>query len=394
MIKLKYLFLSIGFLLIISGCRAEDKPTVQKIEDIPPPPETITITAVGDFLMHLPVVNSAKKPDGGYDFKPIFSEVAGFLSAPDLTIVNLETRLGGKGFGYSGYPLFNTPEALATDLKTLGVDVVATANNHSLDMGWQGLVNTIDHLEAVGLSHIGTYRNVEESQKVFVTEVKGYKIGILNYAENTNGIPIPKGKEFAVDLINSEKIFKDIAKLNELNVDLIIAYLHFGTEYQRQPNQSQIKLVDDLFKQGVDIVFGNHVHVIQPMEIKQLQNQEVKKQHFVIYSLGNFVSNQEWRYSNCGLIVNVTLEETSGNLMIKDIDYVPVWVHIFNKEGKRNYRVLPVQKALEDYEAGVDTFLTLKDFNKLKEVWQDTTDLISKACPVISPKNVPGGNKI
>ncbi|RYD01942.1 hypothetical protein N752_27865 [Desulforamulus aquiferis] len=142
--------------------------------------------------MHIPVVNSAKTPDGQYDFKPIFSEVAEHLNSADLTIVNLETRLAGKEFGYSGYPLFNTPEALAKDLKDLGVDIVATANNHSLDMGWKGLVNTLDNLESANLCHMGTYRTLEEAQEVFVREVKGCKIGILNYAENTNGIPLPK----------------------------------------------------------------------------------------------------------------------------------------------------------------------------------------------------------
>ncbi|RYD01941.1 hypothetical protein N752_27860 [Desulforamulus aquiferis] len=148
-------------------------------------------------------------------------------------------------------------------------------------------------------------------------------------------------------MIHSNKIFEDIEKLNEQSVDLIIAYLHFGTEYQRQPNQFQIKLVEELFQQGVDIVFGNHVHVIQPMMLKQTITDGLEKQQFVVYSLGNFVSNQDWRYSNCGLIVNVTLEKTPDKLIIKDVDYIPVWVHKFKQDGKLSYRFYQYKRHLK-----------------------------------------------
>lgn len=360
----------------------------------PPPPEKITITAVGDFLMHMPVVQSAQLPDGTYNFKPIFSEVADLLAGADLTIANLETRLAGKAYGYSGYPVFNCPEALAHDMKDLGIDVVTTANNHSMDRGWPGIVNTLDHLRAVGLQPIGTYQNEEASQQVFTTTIKGIKIGILNYAENTNGIPLPNGKEFAVDLMNTPKIYQDIAKLKSQGAEVLVACLHFGTEYQRQPNDFQKKLVDDLLQQGVDVIFGNHVHVIQPMDLKKITTSQGEKEAFVIYSLGNFVSNQSWRYSNCGLMANVELEKVDGQVKVSKADYIPVWVDTYLKNGQKEYRVLPVQRALETYQDKSDPYLTAEDYTKLKEVWQDTTSLISEACPVISPRDLSAGSKI
>ncbi|SHK98029.1 CapA family protein [Desulforamulus aeronauticus] len=360
----------------------------------PAPPETITITAVGDFLMHMPVIRSAQLADGSYDFKPIFSEVKGLLSSSDLTIANLETRLAGKQFGYSGYPVFNCPEDLAYDLKDLGVDVVTTANNHSLDRGWPGIVNTLTHLESAGLSHVGTSRSPEEANQVLITNVKNIKVGILNYTENTNGIPLPKGKEFAVNLMKAEKIYTDIDKLRSQGAEIIIAYLHFGTEYQRQPNEFQRKLVQELFTRGVDIVFGDHVHVIQPIDFQKVPAESNEKASFVVYSLGNFISNQTWRYSDCGLIVNIVLEKNAGGVSLKTADYIPVWVDTYSQQGQKKYRVLPVQKALEDYQAKTDPLLDRNDFIKLQEVWQDTTSLISEACPVIAPKQVPGGSKL
>ncbi len=393
---MKTLLLTLAFSLALLGCGTvtADTPPESSAGPTPSPPQRVTIAAAGDFLMHMPVVQSAKLPDGSYDFKPIFYEVKDLLSSPDLTIVNLETRLAGKEFGFSGYPAFNTPAALAYDMKDLGVDVVLTANNHSLDRGWPGIVNTLNNLEAAGLSPVGTYRSAEEACKVFMTEVKNIKIGILNYTESTNGIPLPKGKEFAVDLINGQKMYDDIEKLKARGAEVIIACLHFGTEYRRYPNEFQTKLVEDLFKRGVDIVLGNHVHVIQPMDLRKTSTEDGEKQCFVAYSLGNFISNQSWRYSNCGLITNVELEKNGDRVTIKKVDYVPVWVDTYIKNGQKKYRVLPVQKAMEDYRANTDPLLTKEDFIKLQEVWQDTTALISGACPVIAPRNVPGGSKI
>lgn len=393
-IKLLLLFLVLS---LLQGCGSGSVKTTTAENSqapSPPPPQKVTITAVGDFLMHMPVINSARLANGTYDFKPIFSEVAGLLSEADLTIANLETRLAGKEYGFSGYPVFNCPEELAYNMKELGIDVVTTANNHSLDRGWPGIINTLNNLKRAGLQTVGTYGNAEEAQQVYMTTVKGIKIGILNYTENTNGIPLPQGKEFAVDLINSHKINQDIDKLKGQGAEVIVACLHFGIEYQRQPNDFQKYLVNNLHQKGVDIIFGDHVHVIQPMELKKVTTENGDKDSFVVYSMGNFISNQSWRYSNCGLITNVELEKSNGQVKITKADYVPVWVDTYIQNGQKKYRVLPVQKAMQDYQAKTDSLLTSEDYVQLKEVWQDTTSLISEACPVIAPKETTNGSKI
>lgn len=395
--RFKLLLLILVFSLL-QGC-GNNTPETTLVETPPaahPPhqPQKITVTAVGDFLMHMPVINSARLDNGSYDFKPIFSEVQDLLGGSDLTIANLETRLAGKEYGFSGYPVFNCPEELAYNMKELGIDVVTTANNHSLDRGWPGIVNTLNHLEEAGLKPVGTYRSAAEAQQVYITTVKGIKIGILNYAENTNGIPLPQGKEFAIDLIKSQKMNQDIQQLKSQGAEVIVACLHFGTEYQRHPNDFQKNLVNNLRQKGVDIIFGNHVHVIQPMDLKKVATENGEKDCFVVYSMGNFISNQSWRYSNCGLIANVELEKSNGQVTITKADYVPVWVDTYIKKGQKKYRVLSVQKAMQDYQTKEDALLVPDDYTKLKEVWQDTTALISEACPVIAPKEMTSGSKI
>ncbi|MTI81283.1 MAG: CapA family protein [Firmicutes bacterium] len=378
-------------LTFINGCGRQEISTIKK--PLPPPesqqiektpdPVTIEITAVGDFLMHMPVVYSSWNPEKkDYNFASQLTDVEKYLSAPDITIANLETRLAGKeNGGYSGYPQFNCPEQLALGMKEVGIDVVTTANNHSLDRGFDGLLTTLENLESAGLKPVGNYKT-EQDRRPLVMEVKKVKIGILNYTYSTNGIPIPEGKDYAIDIIDLDSMKKDINYLQNQQTDLIIAYLHFGTEYQRQPNQFQKDLVSNLFNMGVDVIFGDHPHVLQPLDMQQ--------NNFVIYSLGNFISNQRWQYSDSGVIVNVTIKKdfTSNTCKITEVDYIPTWVHVYWEEGKKKYRVVPVEKAISDYEDEQDNTISKSDYLRLKEVWQETTLLLNNNEDNILPRAV------
>ena len=153
--------------------------------------------------MHMPVIRAAWNEEiGNYDFASQLKDVKYFLNEPDLTVVNLETRLAGEqNSGYSGYPLFNYPEQLAFCFKKTGVDIVALTNNHSLDRGFEGIVKTIEYIKQADLYYVGNYVSAEDRENLLVVDVNGVKIGILNYTEHTNGIPVPKGKEFCVNII-------------------------------------------------------------------------------------------------------------------------------------------------------------------------------------------------
>ncbi|WP_051688063.1 CapA family protein [Desulfofalx alkaliphila] len=379
--------------LLLAGCSSQEQaPQTPHAPPPPPKPEpvVIEIAAVGDFLMHMPVINAAWNDEiDNYDFASQLRDVRKFLEEPDLTIANLETRLAGRdNGGYSGYPLFNCPEQLAYDMKKVGIDVVTTANNHSLDRGFAGLVTTLNHLEEAGLHAVGNYRTPEERQPL-VVEVQGISLGILNYTESTNGIPIPQGKEYAIDMIDLDLIAADLATLKELEVDVILVCLHFGEEYQRHPNNRQRELIDNIFDLGADLIFGNHPHVIQPME-KRTVNRHGEEEVFVIYSLGNFISNQDWQYSDSGIILNVKLEKDleENKTRILEVDYVPTWVHKYYQNGKYHYRVVPVEKAIKDYEQQCDNTINADHYRRLKEVWQETTSHLTVEEQNIYPRPV------
>ncbi|MDI6709315.1 MAG: CapA family protein [Bacillota bacterium] len=345
-------------------------------------PVEVSLAAVGDFLMHLPVVNSTRDAaTGAYDFDSLFTDVHPLLAGADYTAANLETRLAGPGPGYQGYPLFNTPDDLAPAMRRLGIDLVTTANNHSMDMGWRGIVATLDCLDRAGVAHVGTYRSAAEREKPFVVEVRGVRLGILNYTATTNGLPLPAEHPYAVANLEEQQVSADLARLRALDPDLIIAFVHWGTEYRRGPDPQQREWADKLARMGVDLIIGQHPHVVQPIERLDLRTADDRARTcFVVYSLGNFISNQRWRYSDSGIIlhVGVTRDPARDVAEVTSVSYTPVWVDTFTAAGRRHYRVLPVPKALADYEAGLDGLLTAEDYQRLQEVRRELADLLDR----------------
>ncbi|MCL6477230.1 MAG: CapA family protein [Peptococcaceae bacterium] len=378
---LKKYFLSLIFIILLAGCSPEDK---KKDDSRAPEPVKIRIAAVGDFLMHVPLVSSSRDPHTGrYDFKEIFKECGDCLAGPDFTLANLETRLAGPAKGYSGYPRFNTPAELAVNLKELGIDLVATANNHSMDMGRDGVIKTLDNLDKAGLNHVGTYRSVREREQPALYDIRGIKVGFINYTQDTNGIPVPSDEDYLVNLIQRDLMKKEIERLVEKGAQFIIAYIHAGTEYQRYPNEFQRTLARELFEAGVDVVLISHPHVLQPLEWQRVVRDGREKRVLAAYSLGNFISNQRWRYSDCGIILNLDIVlDGGGTASLAGVRYIPVWVHKYRQDGRAKYRVLIIQKAIRDYESKTDPLLTEADYRLLKQAWQDTTGLMG---PEFSP---------
>ncbi len=351
------------------------------------PPTEIELVAIGDLLMHLPVVNSTyDAATGRYEFDNLFDEVRPLLTGADYAVANLETCLAGKAKGYQGYPLFNTPDDFAPAIANLGIDLVTTANNHSMDMGFDGLVATLDCLDRNGLAHIGTYRTIKEREKPFVAEVKGVRLGFVNFTATTNGLPLPPERPFCVGLLNDEQVTRDLAELRRKNPDLIIACVHFGTEYQRYADTFQEKWVHKLFELGVDAVIGCHPHVVQPMIWRNVELSSTKKRCFAAYSLGNFISNQRWRYSDSGIVLHLKIfKYPEGTASIVSASYTPVWVDTYHIAGRKHYRVLPVSKAIEDYEHSRDGLLTVEDYNRLLEVRDELSELLDDPVQGIGP---------
>ena len=297
-------------------------------------PESMQIVMVGDMLMHDKIIASGKKEDGTYNFDHLFTHVAEFISAADLAIVNQETMMGGPSYGYTGYPSFNSPYALADAEVKAGFDVLLLATNHTLDKTKKGVLNCMEYLDTnhPTLGYVGINHSQEEQDnKIYTYEANGITVAILNYTYGTNGIPIPSDMPWIVNMLDEDKVRSDIRKAEEI-ADFTIVCPHWGTEYKLEADSSQKKWANIFLEEGVDLVLGAHPHVIEPIEWLTHENGH---EMLVYYSLGNFVngtSSTGHGVTNrmVGGIADVTIQrnEDTGEVEIVRHGAVPIVCHV------------------------------------------------------------------
>jgi len=340
---------------ITSAVKFVSKKNKEKIQEEEKPKDImINLVATGDVMCHTTNFNAAYNNETKeYDFTSVFANISKYITKADVAIGNLETTFAGKDRGYTGYPTFNSPSALGVALKNIGIDVLSTANNHSLDKGYTGIVSTLDKLDEIGIDHMGTARSEEEQNKVLVKDVNGIKIAFLSYTYGTNGIPVPAGKEYSVNLIDKDLILKQINLAKEQNVDIICASMHWGDEYKQKQNKKQEELADYLFQNGVDIIIGNHAHVIEPMEKRKIALEDgTEKEVFVVYALGNFISGQTIEHTKSTVILDMNIRKNgeNGKITIDSINYIPVYCYDESKKNSNRYELLDIREEIAKYE--------------------------------------------
>lgn len=341
---------------------------------------TINMAFTGDIMCHNTIYNDAHSSSGNYDFSHIFEDVKSYLQTPDITIGNLETTLAGSSKGYSSYPTFNTPESLAYNLKDVGFDVVSTANNHCYDSGYSGIESTINYLDDADISHTGTYKSEEEQNKILIKNVNGINIAFLSFTYGTNGIPVPSNKSYSVNLIDKELILKQLSLAEEQNPDLICISMHWGNEYQTSSNSNQEELADFLFKNGADIIIGNHPHVLQNMEKREITLDDGStKDGFVIYSLGNFLADQNKTYTRNSVILNLNITKNSeGKISINSVTYTPIYTYKDKAKSSQKFKIIDLEKAISNYEMENDTTYGASVYNTFKTELDNIKNLIGE----------------
>lgn len=336
----------------------------------------LTITAGGDLLIHDTVFKTVKLANGKYNFTPIFKYVKPIFEKADLSIINLEVPVAGNKFKPSNYPAFNSPVELLDAVKDMGVDIVSTANNHALDKGYIGLQTTIENAKNRNLKLVGT--KINKNTKPFIIEKNNIKLGVAAYTYGTNGIPIPKAYPYCVNIIDKNKMLQDINYMKSQNVDFIIFTMHFGQEYQLTPNANQKDLVNFLVNNGVDVIFGSHPHVPQPYELKKVTLANgTKKQAFVIYSLGNFVSAQTDYYTKLGGIATVKLSKQGNEKKIEKYEVNPIYTYMKKGLGANTFKVVPLKKSIDDSNKGIKNF-SVSDITKFKKLLTDSNKVYNK----------------
>lgn len=299
-------------------------------------PQPATIVFAGDAMQHQKQFDVAATGKGKYDYSQCFAEIAPWVSEADYAVVNLETPLGDRNF--SGYPMFNAPASYAVALKDAGFDMMLTANNHTLDRRDAGLRRTIQILDSLQLDHVGTYPNADARKKAipYIKDIKGYKVGFLNYTYGTNGITVQG--DVVVDLIDKQKITNDIAATRKAGAEIVVVAIHWGIEYVLLPPESVKKLADFLCQQDVDMVIGGHPHVIQPMEVRQ--NPTTGRPVLLVYSMGNLISNMTTRDTRGGAMVKTTIDrDKDGKAYFKAAEYMPHFT-VPGTSATNNFRVV------------------------------------------------------
>ncbi|WP_066889630.1 CapA family protein [Clostridium nigeriense] len=360
--------------------------------------KTIEIAATGDILIHVEILETQyDKESDSYDFKNTLQYVREYLSNADLTISNLEGTLSGKeNYGFSGYPSFNAPDELADAMKWSGIDVVNNMNNHSLDRDIRGFHRTREVLEDRDFDIIGT-RSGEDKERYIIKDVKGIKVGITSYSytmtceggvRGLNGTPIssevyPLMNTFREDSLEEDfKSMKEqIDKMKSQGAEIIIFYMHWGDEYELEPNETQIKIAKFLANNGVDIIFATHPHSLQPIDI--IKSDDGLRETSVIYSMGNFLSSQrteriENPYTEDGVIVFVKINknEDTGEIKVEYPTYIPTWVNWYSKEDKLFYEVVPATINDASYLTEEGKLRVVESLNRSKNIIESFSDKI------------------
>lgn len=319
----------------------------EKKSDIPsskPIIKSITLAAVGDIIVYRSMMRDARTEDG-YDFSYMFADVASYLEEADVLFANQESMIGGESIGLSDYPRFNSPFAIADALKALGVTIVSVANNHTLDKGYQAVQNGLGYWNKLGILYTGAYLSETDANEIRVVESNDISIAFLAYTYGTNGLPSPADKPWIVNRLDEDKVINDIAQASSL-ADVVVVSYHFGTEYERLPNESQKKWAKLAADNGAHIVLGHHPHVLQPLEWIEQANGE---RTLVAYSLGNFLAAQEGIYRDLGGILTVRIDKTTlgeaSTVSVQTPAFVPTWIH---KKNWSDYRIIPLHQVSED----------------------------------------------
>ncbi|QTD41112.1 CapA family protein [Sporosarcina sp. Te-1] len=290
----------------------------------------ITVGMIGDILLHNPLYKYE-------DYSLSFTDVSEELQGIDFLLANQESMPGGKELGLSGYPRFNSPKHIIRDLKRNGVDMINLANNHTMDQNEMGLRKAIAHMKEFDMPYIGAYESQEDKETQRIVDVEGIRIGVIAYTFGTNGLPVPSGKDYMVGMIDRVEMKEDIESMRG-KVDVLVASVHWGTEYVLEPSDYQKELAQFLADAGVDIIFGHHPHV--------LQRYEKKGDTHVFYSLGNFFSAQQFDTTNIGGIGKVSIRKLAfaGHEMttVGEAHLIPTAVI---RNADRRFVVVPLERA-------------------------------------------------
>ena len=323
---------------------------------------------MGDIMGHDEQIWSAENRETHtYNYDTVFTYVRPIISEAGIAIANFEVTLAGPP--YKGYPQFSSPASLAVACRNAGIDYMVTANNHAADRGKTGIEGTINRLDSLGIHHTGTFLSQEskEALQPLMIRKDGLSVALLNYTYGTNGNAVPE--PVIVNLLDKERVAEDIEKAKRMNPDLILLFLHWGTEYDTVPSPLQADLAAYFFSKGADLIIGSHPHVLQKM-VWYRDGNEMNKA--VVYSLGNFISNQRKPKTDGGSMVKIDHEKEGNSWKISSAGFFLTWVYTPIVKYRKQFYILPCS----EFEKRPEFFVNPADYLQMKQFIDDSRRLL------------------
>ena len=368
-------------------------------------PVDISILCVGDVMAHSTNITAALSAGGGnsYSFTDNYEYVRSYIEDADLALCNVETTF--RGGQPHGYPTFNAPDELAYALADVGFDVGITSNNHMMDTGFDGMQRTLEVLRNQGMTTVGSRYAGEDTWSLIEKNV--LKIGLVAYtyespmtasgAVSINGNYVSKEAAELINSFNTDEMEEDLGKITadiksakEAGADIVVCYMHWGNEYQREPNDDQIRLAQSLADGGADIIFASHPHVLQKVDtLNAADGRNVP----VFYSMGNFISNQRTetlpsiankRYTEQGMmaVVDLSVMKSTGEIIEQTVKVIPTWVDRYGSPVK--YSIIPLDQKMDSNEV----LKTSGHLDRAREALSDIETMIG--ADYLNGKSMPG----
>lgn len=362
--------------LLLTGCDAERSiaRSNQGAKSV------VNICAVGDIILSQTVMDSAQNSAGAYDFSPAFQAVAGHLSTADLTLGNLEGNFCGAPYSAATH---NYPEQLAEALSAAGVDILQTANTCTVENGTAGLRSTLSYLEAAGIQPVGSYASAEDRAEngVIIREINGLRIAILAFTKGVGNVRLPDGADYCTNLlytdydssythIDTNTIDACVAEAVLQQPDAIIAMVHWGSEYSREISNSQTRIEQRLFYDGVDVILGTHSHLAGEISTQEITDKTGRtKTVLTAYSLGNFYGDDTDSRSAPSVMLDFTFTKYSDGITeLTDWQYTPTYFADFGETAAQRFRVLDVKNSLALYQNYYYDAVPEELYEKLKTI--------------------------
>lgn len=350
-------------------------------------PPVATIAFVGDISVSADQVAAATQADGTYDFTLPMSDVKDYLENAAYAVGNFETNMV-EGLAYGGEPYYNAPVELAGSLRALGFRLMSTANTYALNNGIEGVISTKNNLIGAKLRSVGTYLSQQERDEnggAYIRNIHKIRFAFLSYTKGTDSVTMPQGCEYALNTLYSDyadywtdlkssQIRKDVQAARDAGAEVIIALVHWGSEYGRTLREPQKEAAELLLDSGVDVIIGTHSHLVGEMGFQEVEQADgTLKNCFVAYGLGDFYTDPAQENGQQSAILNLEFSrENDGSVSITKAEYVPIYMYISETGGKRQFMVLDVYKNLASLKRSTMT----ADESELYNALLDTVDTL------------------